>query len=141
MVILPKLSHLFAFQDPHVLPTSMEARSHHGHVQDGVAPSQLHRDQRPRRLLSFAQSLEQNMASLVTQTVKNLHAMQETWVQSLGQKDPWSKGWLPTPVFLLGDFHGQRSLVSYSPWGHRESGTTKRLTSYYWNRVGLFILL
>ena len=44
--------------------------SHHGHVQDGVAPSQLHRDQRPRSLLSYAQSLEQNMAPLVTQTVK-----------------------------------------------------------------------
>ena len=32
------------------------------------------------------------MASLVAQTVKNLCAMQETWVQSLGQEDPWEKG-------------------------------------------------
>ena len=29
------------------------------------------------------------------------------------------------PVFLLGEFHGQRSLVGYSPWGHKESGTTE----------------
>ena len=68
------------------------------------------------------------MASLVTQTVKNPYAVQETQVQSLGQKDPWRREWLPTPIFLLGDFHGQRSLVGYSPWGRKESGTTMRLT-------------
>ena len=37
--------------------------------------------------------------------------------------------WQPTPVFLPGKFHGQRSLVSYSPWGHKESNTTERLHS------------
>ena len=31
---------------------------------------------------------------------------------------PWRREWLPTPVFLPGEFHGQRSLVGYSPWGH-----------------------
>ena len=31
---------------------------------------------------------------------------------------PWRREWLPTPVFLPGKFHGQRSLPSYSPWGH-----------------------
>ena len=34
-------------------------------------------------------------------------------------KVPWSREWLPTPVFLSGEFHGQRSLTGYSPWGHR----------------------
>ena len=34
-------------------------------------------------------------------------------------------GGQPTPVFLLGEFHGQRSLVGNSPWGHKESATTK----------------
>ena len=34
---------------------------------------------------------------------------------------PWSRKWQPTPVFLPGKFHGQRSLVGYSPWGCRES--------------------
>ena len=29
--------------------------------------------------------------------------------------------WQPTPVFLHGEFHGQRSLAGYSPWGHKES--------------------
>ena len=33
----------------------------------------------------------------------------------------------PTPVFLPGKFHGQRSLVGYSPWGRKESDVTERL--------------
>ena len=41
-------------------------------------------------------------ASLVTQLVKKMPAMQETWVQSLGWEDPWRKEGLPTPVFWLG---------------------------------------
>ena len=57
--------------------------------------------------------------SLVAQTVKNLPAMWETWVPSLGQKDPQRREWLPTPVFLPGKSHGQRNLVGYSSWGGR----------------------
>jgi len=34
---------------------------------------------------------------------------------------PWRREWQPTPVFLPGEFHGQRSLVGYSPWSHKES--------------------
>ena len=52
--------------------------------------------------------------SLVAQMIKNLPAVQETEVQSLGGKMPWRREWLPTPVFLPGEFHGQRSLVGYS---------------------------
>ena len=51
--------------------------------------------------------------------VKNLPAMQETQVQSLGQKISWTGEWLRTAVFLPVEFHGQRSLVGYSPWGQR----------------------
>ena len=54
-------------------------------------------------------------ASLLTQMVKNLHAMQETQVLSLGI--PWRRKWQPTPVFLPGESHGQRVLEGYSPWG------------------------
>ena len=32
---------------------------------------------------------------------------------------PWRRAWQPTPVFLPGESHGQRSLVGYSPWGHK----------------------
>ena len=37
------------------------------------------------------------------------------WIRSLGQEDPWRREWLSTPVFLPGEFHGQRSPVGYSP--------------------------
>ena len=40
------------------------------------------------------------------------------------------KEWLPTHVFLLGDFQGQRSLVGYSPWGQKELDTTEKLTHF-----------
>ena len=53
---------------------------------------------------------------LVAQMVKKLPAMQKTWVQSLGQEDPWRKEWQPTPVFLPGESHGQQSMMGYSPW-------------------------
>ena len=36
----------------------------------------------------------------------------------------WRREWLPTPIFLPGKSHGQRSLMGYSPWGHQESDTT-----------------
>ena len=40
-------------------------------------------------------------------------------VQSLGREGPWRRAWQPTPVFLPGEYHGQRSLAGYSPQGHR----------------------
>ena len=43
-------------------------------------------------------------------------------------KRPWERKWKPTPVFLPGEFHGQRSLVGYSLWGRKESDTTDGLT-------------
>ena len=43
-------------------------------------------------------------------------------------KIPWRRAWQPTPVFLPGESHGQRSLAGYSPWGGKESDTTERLT-------------
>ena len=56
-----------------------------------------------------------NKGSLVAQMVKDLPAMQEIQVRSLGWKIPWRREWHPTPVFLPGEFHGQRSLAGYSP--------------------------
>ena len=43
-------------------------------------------------------------------------------------KIPWRRAWQPTPVFFPGEFHGQRSLLGYSPWGCKESDMTERLT-------------
>ena len=59
--------------------------------------------------------------------VKNLPAMWETWVQSLSQEDPLRREWQLTPVFLPGEFHGQRGLEGYNSWGCKESDMTERL--------------
>ena len=46
----------------------------------------------------------------------------DPWVANI----PWSRKWQCAPVFLPGESHGQRSLVGYSPWGHKESYMTER---------------
>ena len=46
-------------------------------------------------------------------------------------KISWRRKWQPTPVFLPGESHGWRSLIGYSPWGHKESDTTERLHFHY----------
>ena len=45
------------------------------------------------------------------------------------RKIPWSRKWQPTPVFLPGKCHGQRSLVGYSPWDHKEPDMAERLST------------
>ena len=57
---------------------------------------------------------------VVAQLVKNLPAMQETWVRFLVGKIPWRRERLPTPVFWPGEFNGL-----YSPWGRKELDTTE----------------
>ena len=78
-------------------------------------------------LMGFLCGLPQ-WASLLAQTVKKLPAIQETLVQTLGQEDPLEKGMATPPVFLSGEFHEQRSLVGYSPWGCKELDETEWLT-------------
>ena len=62
------------------------------------------------------------------QAVKYLPTVQETWIQSLGQKIACRWGGQPTPVFMLGKSHGQESLMGYSQWGRKKSDTTERQT-------------
>ena len=45
-------------------------------------------------------------------------------------KIPWRRAWQPSPVFLPGEYHGQRSLAGYSPWGCKESDMTEQLSTY-----------
>ena len=59
--------------------------------------------------------------------VKRLSTMRETWVQSWIGKIPWGRKWQSTPVLLPGKSHGQRSLVGYRPWRHKELDTTEQL--------------
>ena len=49
----------------------------------------------------------------------------DPWVR----KNPWRMAWQPSPVFLPGESHGQRSLVGYSPWGLKESDMTEQLST------------
>ena len=77
--------------------------------------------------MSFSESNQKILDSLLaimSWVVKNPPVMQETQVPSLDQEDPWRRECLPTPVFLPGEFHRQRSLASYSSWGHKETDTT-----------------
>ena len=63
--------------------------------------------------------------TFMAQMVKNLPAVQETWFQSLGGEDPLEKGMATHSSILVGEFHGQRSLVGYSPRGHKELDMTE----------------
>ena len=74
------------------------------------------------KILLSSRSLYLLGASLVAQMVKSLPAMQETGIQSPCQEDFLEKGTaIPTPPFLPGEVHGQRSLADYRPWSHTES--------------------
>ena len=64
------------------------------------------------------------MASLVAQLINDPPAMQEAWVRSLGWEDSLEKGM--ASVFWPGEFLGL-----YSPWGHKESDTNKRLSLHF----------
>ena len=66
--------------------------------------------------------------------LKNLPTVQETWpwlslrFNPWIRQIPWRRKQQPTPVFSPGKSCGQRSLVGYSPWGHKESYMTEQLT-------------
>ena len=47
-------------------------------------------------------------------------------------KIPWRRKWQPTPVCLPGESHGWRTLMGYSPWGHKELDTTEGLSTIYY---------
>ena len=63
--------------------------------------------------------------------VKNLPAIQETWVRSLGGEDPLEKGMATHSSILPGESHGHRRLAGYSPWDHKESDMSERLTHFH----------
>ena len=66
-------------------------------------------------------------ASYVTQMVENLPEMWETWARSLGWEGPLVEG-MATHSSILAWRIPQRSLVSYSPWGGKESNMTEQLS-------------
>ena len=60
-----------------------------------------------------------------------------SWVRKI----PWRRTWQPTPVFLPGKSHGQRSLAGYSPRGDKESDTTERLTLSHFLICRMWLLI
>ena len=69
-------------------------------------------------------------ASLVAQMVKNPLVICgkpgfDPWVWKI----PWRRAWQPTPVFLPGESHGQRSLAGYGPWSLKESDMSEQLST------------
>ena len=72
----------------------------------------------------------------------------DLWVRKI----TWGRKRQPTPVFLPGKSHGQRRLVGYSPWGHKELDTTERLTQTHtknlskkrrirWKKTGKMLII
>ena len=73
--------------------------------------------------------------------IKSLPAMQRHGSNPGVWKISWRRKWQPTPVFLAGESHGQKSLASPSPWGHKESDMTERLTFHIWDASEQFYRL
>ena len=73
--------------------------------------------------MCFRRGKEAARASQVALAVKNLACQCRRLKR--GGLIPCRRAWQPTPVFLPGAFHGQRSLEGYSPWGHKEPDTTE----------------
>ena len=65
--------------------------------------------------------------------------MQENSVKSLGQEDPLEKEWQPNPVFLPGESHGERSLVGYCVWDHKESDRTEHACTQAQSSINIII--
>ena len=68
---------------------------------------------------------------------KRLPAMREIWVGFLGREDPLEKEMAIHSARLPEKSHGRRSLIDYSPRGHKESDTTERLHYYHCLSLGL----
>ena len=85
----------------------------------------LHFEFKPIGVLTDLTSIMRERGFLSGSVVKNPPAMQEMRLWSLGWEDPLRRAWKPTPVFLPGESHGQRSLVGCSIQGCKESGTTE----------------
>ena len=66
-------------------------------------------------------------ALLVAQRVKRLPTSGRPGFYPWVGKISWKRKWQPTPVLLPGKSYGWRSLVGYSPWGHKESDITEPL--------------
>ena len=75
-------------------------------------------------------------------TITNLPAIQEIQVYSMDWEKFGRREGQSTPVFLLGEVHGQRSLVGYCPWGHKESDRTERFSlCFFLDKDKIFVFI
>ena len=65
------------------------------------------------------------LGNVICQCKRRKRCRFDPWVWKI----PWRRKCQPTPVFLLGESHGQKNLAGYSPWGHKELDTTERAQS------------
>ena len=78
--------------------------------------------------MQFSNAKSQDLTELGTSLVVNSAlSMQGAWVQSLGWEDPLEKEMAIHSNTIAWKIYGQRSLIGYSPWGHKESDTTEQL--------------
>ena len=90
-----------------------------GLIENGVSPHQVaHPLRNPKNWMVFVKS------NSCRNKLSPMYDGFDPWVRNT----PWRREWLPTPVFLAGKSHGQRSLVGYSPWGCKELDMTEQLT-------------
>ena len=89
----------------------------------------MHRERTPKHQGEIA-SLRKELLILcwdiVAQAGRNLLAKEETGLDPWVGRTPWRRAWQPTPVFLPGKSHGQRSLAGYSTRGRKDLDTTER---------------
>ena len=71
------------------------------------------------------------LVAMVAQMVKRCPQCRRPGFDSWVWKIPWKRKWQSTPALLPGKSHGQRTLIGYSPWGHKESDTTERLHFHF----------
>ena len=80
-----------------------------------------------RRIDSWVTRCTYRLRKILTKRVRIYLQCKRPGFDSWFRKIPWRRKWQPTPVLLPGKFHGLRSLVSYNPWGRKESDTTEWL--------------
>ena len=73
-----------------------------------------------------------NGKELTCQYRRHKRSSSDSWVHKI----PWRRKWQPTPVFLPGKSHGQRSLAGYSPWGPKESDRTEHAGTNWVHDLG-----
>ena len=71
-------------------------------------------------------NLDWNQLESTSKLIKQVKCRKRRFDPSVG-KILWRRRWQPTPVFLPGKSHGQRSLVGYCPWGHKETDMTEHI--------------